>query len=146
MPYGNAQKLGEGMDPRLFVQDYTGYADAAKIQSAGMMNMTDSISNAITDYAKERKDLNAKVKAGDFMLKYAEMEYPEKKEQFAALRNEMANPALSKAEQAAMADSITGMIALGTANDRYNREFGMRAQDQVAHRISFGLEIGRAHV
>lgn len=129
MPYGNSQKLGEGIDPRLFVQDFSGYADAAKMQASGLINMTDSISNAITDYAHERKDLDGKVKSGEFMLKYAEMEYPGQKEQFAALRNEMANPALSKHEQAAMADSITSMIALGVANDRYNKEFTLRQQE-----------------
>lgn len=129
MQFGNSKMIGEGYNPALDIQDFSPYLRRNEQVRGEIADSIKNAGNMMVDYAKERKDLDAKVKSGDFMLKYAEMQYPDQKEQFAALRNEMANPELSKHEQAAMADSITNMIALGTANDRYKQEYNMRSQE-----------------
>jgi hypothetical protein len=134
--------LGSGYNPAMGVYDYSPYFRRNEQDRAAIADNIKNATNMVMDYAKERKDLNAKVKAGDFMMKYAEMEYPDKKEQFAALRNEMANPNLSKAEQAAMADSITGMIALGTANARYDKESASRERELGMREQQFQQQYG----
>ena len=135
--------LGQGYRPELGVYDYSAITRANEMMGLATANLGQQVGDGIEDYTKQRKDLSARVKAGDFMLKYAEMTNPDQKDQFAALRNEMANPALSKSDQAAMADSISGMIALGTANDRFAKEFGMRGQE-LALRQREASELSKA--
>jgi hypothetical protein len=60
------QRLGEGIDPRMFVQDYSGFTRAAEIQAQGMQNLGAMIGKGIADFGearKERKKIDAEVKA-----------------------------------------------------------------------------------
>ena len=53
------QRLGEGIDPRMFVQDYSGFTKAAEIQAQGMQNLGQGIAKGITqvgDYYKQQKE------------------------------------------------------------------------------------------
>ena len=66
MPYGQGQMLGAGVDPRMFVQDYSGFARAAEIQAQGMANLGASIGQGIKDFEKarkERKEIDAEIKS-----------------------------------------------------------------------------------
>jgi len=65
MPYGQGQMLGAGVDPRMFVQDYSGFTRAAEIQAQGIQNLGQGIAQGITqvgDYYKQQKE---KVKSVD---------------------------------------------------------------------------------
>lgn len=58
--------LGAGVDPRMFVQDYSGFTRAADIQAQGMQNLGAMIGKGIADFGearKERKKIDAEVKA-----------------------------------------------------------------------------------
>ena len=58
--------LGSSVDPRLFVQDYSGFTRAAKIQAQGMQNLGAAIGQGIKDFGEarqERKKLDAGIKA-----------------------------------------------------------------------------------
>lgn len=58
--------LGSSVDPRLFMQDYSGFARAAEIQAQGMQNLGASIGGAIESYAEakeKRKKIDASTKA-----------------------------------------------------------------------------------
>jgi hypothetical protein len=66
MPYGQGQMLGAGVDPRMFVQDYSGFTRAAEIQAQGMQNLGAMIGRGIADFGearKERKKIDAEIKA-----------------------------------------------------------------------------------
>ncbi len=66
MPYGQGQMLGAGVDPRMFVQDYSGFTRAAEIQAQGMQNLGAMIGKGIADFGearKERKKIDAEIKA-----------------------------------------------------------------------------------
>jgi hypothetical protein len=66
MPYGQGQMLGAGVDPRMFVQDYSGFTRAAEIQARGMQNLGAMIGKGIADFGearKERKKIDAEIKA-----------------------------------------------------------------------------------
>lgn len=58
--------LGSSVDPRLFVQDYSGFTRAADIQAQGMANLGGQIAGGIERYGEqkqERKKLDAGIKA-----------------------------------------------------------------------------------
>lgn len=58
--------LGAGVDPRMFVQDYSGFTRAAEIQAQGMQNLGATIGQGIKDFGearKERKKIDAEIKA-----------------------------------------------------------------------------------
>jgi hypothetical protein len=58
--------LGSSVDPRLFLQDFSGFTRAAEIQAQGMQNLGQNIGKAISDYAdlkKEQKKVDAYNKA-----------------------------------------------------------------------------------
>ena len=58
--------LGSSVDPRLFMQDYSGFTRAAEIQAQGMQNLGASIGGAIESYAEakeKRKKIDASTKA-----------------------------------------------------------------------------------
>lgn len=58
--------LGAGVDPRMFVQDYSGFTRAAEIQAQGMQNLGAMIGKGIADFGearKERKKIDAEIKA-----------------------------------------------------------------------------------
>jgi hypothetical protein len=66
MPYGQGQMLGAGVDPRMFVQDYSGFTRAAEIQAQGMQNLGATIGQGIKDFGEarqERKKIDAEIKA-----------------------------------------------------------------------------------
>ena len=58
--------LGAGVDPRMFVQDYSGFTRAAEIQAQGMQNLGATIGQGIKDFGEarqERKKIDAEIKA-----------------------------------------------------------------------------------
>jgi hypothetical protein len=66
MPYGQGQMLGAGVDPQMFVQDYSGFTRAAEIQARGMQNLGTMIGQGIKDFGEarqERKKIDAEIKA-----------------------------------------------------------------------------------
>ncbi len=74
MPYGQGQMLGAGVDPRMFVQDYSGFTRAAETQAQGMQNLGAAIGQGIKSFGEareERKKLDAQVKADDVSIESA---------------------------------------------------------------------------
>ena len=66
--------LGSSVDPRLFMQDYSGFTRAAEIQAQGMQNLGAAIGQGIKDFGEareERKKLDAQVKADDVSIESA---------------------------------------------------------------------------
>ena len=58
--------LGSTVDPRLFIQDYSGFVDAAKMQAQGVMGLGQSIGQGIEKHQeakKERQKLDASRKS-----------------------------------------------------------------------------------
>ena len=66
--------LGSSVDPRLFMQDYSGFTRAAEIQAQGMQNLGAAIGQGIKDYGEivgERKKTDAQIKADDVSIESA---------------------------------------------------------------------------
>ncbi len=80
MPYGQGQMLGAGVDPRMFVQDYSGFTRAAEIQAQGMQNLGEGIGKAATqvgDYFKEQGEKKKQVKMASTQIDAALKLMPE---------------------------------------------------------------------
>ena len=80
MPYGQGQILGAGVDPRMFVQDYSGFTRAAEIQAQGMQNLGQGIAKGITqvgDYFKEQGEKKKQVKVASTQIEAALKLMPE---------------------------------------------------------------------
>ena len=74
------QRLGEGIDPRMFVQDYSGFTRAAEIQAQGMQNLGEGIGKAATqvgDYFKEQGEKKKQVKMASTQIDAALKLMPE---------------------------------------------------------------------
>lgn len=127
--------IGSSIDPRMFVQDYSGFAQAANTEAAGMASLGQTVGNGIADYSKQKKDLSSKVKSAEMILKAAEMSNPGDKNFFSGLRNELSNPGLSPTDAAAMADQVGAAVAMHIGTSRYNQEMGMK-QQELASNIS----------
>ena len=59
--------LGAGVDPRMFVQDYSGFTRAAEIQAQGMQNLGTAIGNVATqvgDYFKQQGEAKKSAQLG----------------------------------------------------------------------------------
>jgi len=66
--------LGSSVDPRLFLQDYSGFTRAAELQAQGMQNLGAGIVQGIKNFSEareERKKLDAQVKADDVSIESA---------------------------------------------------------------------------
>ena len=80
MPYGQGQILGAGVDPRMFVQDYSGFTRAAEIQAQGMQNLGQGIAKGITqvgDYFKQQGEKKKQVKMASTQIDAALKLMPE---------------------------------------------------------------------
>ncbi len=74
------QRLGEGIDPRMFVQDYSGFTRAAEIQAQGMQNLGTAIGNVagqVGDYFKQQGEKKKQVKAASTQIDAALKLMPE---------------------------------------------------------------------
>ena len=74
------QRLGEGIDPRMFVQDYSGFTRAAEIQAQGMQNLGEGIGKAVTqvgDYFKQQGEKKKQVKMASTQIDAALKLMPE---------------------------------------------------------------------
>lgn len=72
--YGRGQMLGAGVDPRLFVQDYSGFARAGEIMGQAYANLGQSIGSAISGFADMKKQtsmFNAQSKGAENYLNSA---------------------------------------------------------------------------
>lgn len=55
MPYGKGGRLGESIDPRLMLQDYSGYAKAGMIQGQTLANLGQQIGDVIKQRSDQKK-------------------------------------------------------------------------------------------
>ena len=72
--------LGAGVDPRMFVQDYSGFTRAAEIQAQGMQNLGTAIGNVagqVGDYFKQQGEKKKQVKAASTQIDAALKLMPE---------------------------------------------------------------------
>jgi hypothetical protein len=116
--------LGSTIDPRLFVQDYSGFTRAADIQAEGMANLGSQIAGGIKKYGEakaERKKLEAGTKAAvtgiESAIKMGESLGIDVKSSLTPYLDKINDPNVSPIEAAAYAqqasNAITNVLSFG---------------------------------
>lgn len=132
MPYGNQQGLiGEGMDPRLLQQDFSGYADAARIQAAGVMNAANTVTTEIKDYQKEQKQAREGIAKGKAALQFAKTLKPELAGQIDELNNLFKDQTMSPSELGAIGNDMGEYVAALIGEERYQKEYSLKQQEMT---------------
>jgi hypothetical protein len=147
MPYGQGQMLGAGVDPRMFVQDYSGFTRAAEIQAQGMQNLGTAIGNVagqVGDYFKQQGEKKKLIKKSDVQIDAALKLFPDLAPTLQGVRDQIRDENVSLDDRAAIADSVAGLINMGTNQMRFQSEQGMQQQRLGLERMQYETSASRA--
>jgi hypothetical protein len=142
MPYGQGQMLGVGVDPRMFVQDYSGFTRAAEIQAQGMQNLGAGIGQAVAqvgDYFKQQKE---KVKSVDTASRIAgllEAKAPDLVPGISELKATLDDQEIPLSQRISAAESLFGTMKTGFEVQQLinqNAMMGLRQQKMAASQAS----------
>jgi len=123
-------RLGDSIDPRLFLQDFSGFAQAANTEAQGIIGLGNKIDAVNRDYAKEQKEAKNTLKASQAQIDAAIQLFPDQAGRLTAIANELKNEDAPLSERAAVASGIADMIAMGVGEKRYQADQSMRLRDQ----------------
>ena len=145
--------LGSSVDPRLFMQDYSGFTRAAEIQAQGMQNLGASIGGAIESYAEakeKRKKIDASTKASragiESAIKLGEAYGIDVKSSLEPILAKMDDPNTTPMEAAMYGEEaknrITNVLNMGiTASERENaQQRAMMEQQYKAAQLGMRAE------
>ena len=105
--------LGSSVDPRLFLQDYSGFTRAAEIQAQGMQNLGASIGGTIEqvgDYFKQQGEKKKLIKQSDVQIDAALKLFPELAPSLQSYRDAIKDENVPLDERAFIAASTSDMI------------------------------------
>ena len=147
MPYGQGQMLGAGVDPRMFVQDYSGFTRAAEIQAQGMQNLGTAIGNVagqVGDYFKQQGEKKKLVKQSGLQIDAALQLFPDLAPSLQSAKERMRDENIPLADRAAEAEVVANLInmGIGEMRDRANRSFEQEkfAADQAYRQAGLGMQ------
>ena len=101
--------LGSSVDPRLFMQDYSGFTRAAEIQAQGMQNLGRAIEQ-VGDYFKQQGEKKKLIKQSDVQIDAALKLFPELAPSLQSYRDAIKDENVPLDERAMIAASTSDMI------------------------------------
>jgi hypothetical protein len=129
--------IGENIDPRLFVQDYSGYANAANSNADAISGAVGQVTNAYKDYGKEQKEAKNALKAGQVQIEAAMKLFPDQAEYLGQIANELKNEDTPLSARAEISKQTADYISMAVGQKRYEtdqyyreKELGFRERDQ----------------
>jgi len=128
MPYGNQGRLGDRIDPRLMMADYSGFANAGMIKGQALSGLGQTAGDAI----KLRGDQNKFISKSEKLAKDIAELIPELEPQATAALQAMNNPDASHRDRLAMAESIKETLQIGMMGIQNQREKEMMALQKAA--------------
>jgi hypothetical protein len=141
------QRLGEGIDPRMFVQDYSGFTRAAEIQAQGMQNLGTAIGNVagqVGDYFKQQGEKKKLVKQSGLQIDAALQLFPDLAPSLQGVKERMRDENIPLSDRAAEAEVVANLIntGIGEMRDRSNRSFEQEkfAADQAYRQAGLGMQ------
>jgi len=134
MAYGNAQRLGETIDPRLMQADFSGFERAGQITGNAYAQIGADVGGMI----KQKAENERRIKKAEQMAKSIRDAIPELAEMGNNALTELSNPDLTTNQKLAIAAGIEdslriGVLGLGFKQDAADRDFRER---------QFGSELG----
>jgi len=133
--------LGDGVDPRMFVQDFSGFTRAGEMQAQSMSNLGQQIGGVIKQFGEENKQIKSDIAKGKSALAFAKAYHPELSGQIEELSSIFQDPSKSPLEQAAAGAQMGEFVAAMLGGERFNKEMALRRDDMALRRD--GLELDR---
>ena len=127
--------LGAGVDPRMFVQDYSGFTRAAEIQAQGMQNLGEGIGKAATqvgDYFKEQGEKKKQVKAASTQIDAALKLMPELAPVLGDVGNRLKDEDVSLTDRFADASVVPDLIKNSMSGFMSQQMMNLRQQKFAA--------------
>lgn len=131
--------LGAGVDPRMFVQDYSGFTRAAEIQAQGMQNLGQGIAQGITkvgDYFKEQGEKKRQVKTASTQIDAALKLMPELTPILGDVGNRLKDEDISLTDRFADASVVPDLIKNSMSGLMSQQMMNLRQQKFAASQSS----------
>ena len=126
--------LGSSVDPRLFMQDYSGFTRAAEIQAQGMQNLGEGIGKAamqVGDYFKQQKEKVNSVNTASRIAGLLEAKAPDLVPGISELKMVLDDQELPLSKRIAAAESLFGTMKTGfEVNQMINQNAMMNLRQQ----------------
>ena len=125
MVYGSGKRLGETIDPRLMMADFSGFERAGQIMGQGFANVGKQIGDSIKEYNTNEKEIKKAIEISKSIKNGIPGLSPMADEALSQLNN----PELSQRDRLAVAESIKDSLNIGMTGlqeKRAQEEFNMR--------------------
>jgi len=125
MLYGSGKRLGETIDPRLMMADFSGFERAGQIMGQGFANAGKQIGDSIKEYNTNEKEIKKAIEISKSIKNGIPGLSPMADEALSQLNN----PELSQRDRLAVAESIKDSLNIGMTGlqeQRAQEEFNMR--------------------
>jgi len=130
MPYGNQSPLlGSTIDPRLFIQDFSGYEKAASTRAMGVLSATNQVSAQVEDYTKQQKEAKDRLKAGATLIDAASKMFPSQAPMLEGVMQQLKDEDIPLSERSAIAAQIGDLINMGVGEGRYKQEYDLQLKE-----------------
>ena len=137
--------LGAGVDPRMFVQDYSGFTRAAEIQAQGMQNLGQGIAQGITqvgDYFKQQGEKKKLVKQSSLQIDAALQLFPDLAPSLQSVKERMRDENIPLADRAAEAEVVANLINMGVGEMRNRSNMSIQQEQAMADAIYKQQQLG----
>ena len=126
--------LGSSVDPRLFMQDYSGFTRAAEIQAQGMQNLGEGIGKAamqVGDYFKQQKEKVNSVNTASRIAGLLEAKAPDLVPGIGEIKMVLDDQELPLSQRIAAAEGLFGTMKTGfEVNQMINQNAMMNMRQQ----------------
>ncbi len=137
--------LGAGVDPRMFVQDYSGFTRAAEIQAQGMQNLGTAIGNVagqVGDYFKQQGEKKKLVKQSSLQIDAALQLFPDLAPSLQSVKERMRDENIPLADRAAEAEVVANLINMGVGEMRNRSNMSFQQEQAMADAIYKQQQLG----
>jgi len=123
--------LGSSIDPRLQLQDYSGFVNAAKMQAQGLAGIGQQISQAADQYKQykqEQKEAEKRIKSAEVTGNAIAQLIPDLKGTIGTAIEKLRDQNIPLYERDAVAQSMNSILNLGVAEIRGRAEIGLKRE------------------
>ena len=133
--------LGSSVDPRLFLQDYSGFVRAAETQAQGVQNLGAGIAKGIEQYGaikKENAQLTGQIKGIEKQIDSAINLFPERKGELESMKISINDPSKSLIERYGEATTYNDLISNTLNMMKAQTSMGLARQREARMAASAG--------
>ena len=121
--------LGDSIDPRLFLQDFSGFAKAGQTTANGIESAIGKITDGINDRTKEQKEAKNVLKASQAQIDAAINLFPDQAQYLSQIGAELKDEDTPLTQRAAIGAQTADFIAMAVGQKRYETDQDWKAKD-----------------